>query len=89
MRSAFLLIAALATISMLSPAALGRGGGSQGSYSTSTHGHYATIGVERDSHGQIKRSEKAKDEFKKTHACPSTGKSFGACPGYVIDHITP
>lgn len=21
--------------------------------------------------------------------CPSTGKSFGPCPGYIIDHIVP
>ena len=26
-------------------------------------------------------------EFMKEHPCPSTGKSFGACPGYVVDHI--
>jgi len=29
----------------------------------------------------------AKHAFKHSHPCPSTGKSFGACPGYVIDHI--
>jgi hypothetical protein len=45
--------------------------------------------VPRDSHGRIERSEKAKDEFKKQHPCPSTGKSSGSCPGYVIDHVIP
>ena len=38
---------------------------------------------------KIKRSAKAKDNFKHLHPCPSTGKSSGPCPGYVIDHIKP
>jgi hypothetical protein len=46
-------------------------------------------GVQRDSHGKIVRSEKGKDNIKKQHPCPSTGKTSGSCPGYVIDHITP
>jgi hypothetical protein len=41
----------------------------------------------RDSHGKIERSKKAKDDFERTHPCPSTGKTSGACPGYVIDHV--
>lgn len=41
----------------------------------------------RNSKGKIKRSVAAKDVFKHSHPCPSTGKSSGACPGYVIDHI--
>jgi len=23
----------------------------------------------------------------KQHPCPSTGKTSGACPGYVVDHV--
>jgi hypothetical protein len=46
-------------------------------------------GVARDSKGHIARSSKAKDSFRHSHPCPSTGKSSGACPGYVIDHVTP
>lgn len=46
-------------------------------------------GVKRDPDGKIHRSAKAKDDFKKSHPCPSTGKSTGACPGYVIDHAVP
>jgi hypothetical protein len=42
-----------------------------------------------DSHGRIERSEKAKDDFKKQHPWPSTGKSSGSRPGYVIDHVVP
>jgi hypothetical protein len=52
-------------------------------------GSKAATGVKRDEHGKIARSGKAKDDFKKSHPCPSTGKSSGACPGYVIDHVTP
>ena len=47
----------------------------------------AAAGVKRDSHGRIARSQKAKDQFKKSHPCPATGKSSGACKGYVIDHV--
>ena len=28
-------------------------------------------------------------EFRKTHACPATGKFSGACPGWVVDHAYP
>ncbi len=28
-------------------------------------------------------------EFQRTHPCPSTGKTKGRCPGYVVDHIKP
>jgi hypothetical protein len=57
------------------------------SYTTRT---YSTGGaVQRDSHGELERSEAAKDAFKRSHPCPSTGKSSGACPGYVIDHVKP
>jgi len=43
----------------------------------------------RDAHGHIKRSASAIRTFKKLHPCPSTGKSKGKCPGFVIDHIVP
>jgi hypothetical protein len=58
--------------------------GSSHSYSSK-----ATPGIARDSHGRIARSQQARSEFKHSNPCPSTGKSSGACPGYVIDHITP
>lgn len=47
----------------------------------------AAAGVKRDSHGKIARSQQAKSDFKHQKPCPSTGKSTGACPGYVIDHV--
>ncbi|NCW93121.1 MAG: HNH endonuclease [Actinobacteria bacterium] len=37
----------------------------------------------------MKRSLEAKKAFKKIQPCPSTAKSFGPCPGYIIDHIIP
>ena len=35
------------------------------------------------------RSASVKREFQLTHPCPSTGRTSGACPGYVKDHIVP
>ena len=49
--------------------------------------HLADGGAPRDGHGKIKRSPAAKAAFKKSHPCPSNGKTSGACPGYVIDHV--
>lgn len=78
--------------------ALARGSGSSHSSGSHSSDHYsykghshskADPGVQRNSHGRIKRSPVAKDHFKKSHPCPSTGKSRGSCPGYVIDHVVP
>lgn len=27
--------------------------------------------------------------FHRKNSCPSTGRFFGACPGFVVDHIYP
>jgi 5-methylcytosine-specific restriction endonuclease McrA len=66
---------------------------SSSGHSAHASSHHATSkavqGVARDHHGKIKRSARAKDEFKHEQPCPSTGKSSGACPGYVIDHVNP
>lgn len=43
----------------------------------------------RDSRGRIIRSTIAMHDFQRAQPCPSTHKTTGACPGYVIDHITP
>jgi hypothetical protein len=42
---------------------------------------------ERDANGRIKRNPAARREFQKMHPCPATGRTTGACPGYVVDHI--
>lgn len=59
------------------------------SHAGSHKGAHAAAGVRRDSDGRIHGSTHAKDEFEKAHPCPSTGKSTGACQGYVIDHFRP
>ena len=53
------------------------------------NGHCKASGVTRDSHGHMKRSAQTKHEFEKRHPCPSTGKTSGACPGYVVDNVVP
>jgi hypothetical protein len=45
------------------------------------------IALKRDANGHIVRSEEARAHFMKLCACPSTGKTSGPCPGYVVDHI--
>ena len=41
----------------------------------------ATVAYARDS-AQVRA-------FRKSNPCPSTGKTTGACPGMVVDHIVP
>jgi hypothetical protein len=55
----------------------------------STVERHAFAPVARDSHGRIQRSASARNEFKRSSPCPATGRSKGACPGYVIDHVVP
>ena len=35
------------------------------------------------------RSASVKRESQLTHPCPATGRTSGACPGYVKDHVKP
>jgi hypothetical protein len=35
------------------------------------------------------RSASVMREFQLTHPCPATGRTSGACPGYVKDHVQP
>ena len=35
------------------------------------------------------RNSTVKRDFQRANPCPSTGKTKGACPGYVKDHIKP
>jgi hypothetical protein len=45
----------------------------------------------RDSHGKIKRSKRARDDFRKAQPCPG-GRDQGSthrCSGYVVDHVKP
>ena len=36
-----------------------------------------------------KRNPAMRSVFLSQNPCPSTGKTKGACPGYVVDHIVP
>ena len=44
-------------------------------------------GSARDVNGHIKRRSSARHAFMERHPCPSTGRTSGACPGYVVDHV--
>jgi hypothetical protein len=71
----------------------GEGSSRPHSKSTGSSYHKRTTGsggpgsAQRDSHGKIKRSAAAKAAFRHSHPCPSTGKTSGVCPGYVVDHV--
>ena len=43
--------------------------------------------LQSKSGSSTKRSKAERDEFMREHPCPSTGKTSGACPGYVVDHV--
>jgi 5-methylcytosine-specific restriction endonuclease McrA len=49
----------------------------------------AAPGIQRDSHGNIARDPRQLNSFKKQHPCPATGKTYGSCPGYTVDHVIP
>jgi hypothetical protein len=56
---------------------------------SSGHNRNYCTACARDSRGRIKRDPEAARAFKQSHPCPATGRSTGACPGYVIDHVKP
>ncbi len=56
---------------------------------TSHHSSHRATGEPRDRHGRIRRSRVARSSFEHSHPCPATGKSYGRCPGYVVDHVRP
>jgi hypothetical protein len=35
------------------------------------------------------RSRQTTIEFQHQHPCPSTGLTYGKCPGYIKDHVIP
>ena len=93
MKSIASIATALLFAALLAPSfayAKDPGSGSHSSHSSKhSGGHPKAKGVPRDTHGRIARSSSAKHDFQKSHPCPKTGKASGACPGYVIDHVTP
>ena len=83
--------------------ARGHGGGGHGTRSPSSHstrspthsGSHRTHSTggshSTRSHGtsRLKRDPAQRRAFERTHSCPSTGRTSGACPGYVVDHVMP
>lgn len=45
--------------------------------------------IRRDARGRIARSSDQRRSFMQQNPCPATGKSYGSCPGWIIDHINP
>ena len=82
-----LVACALAAVADVS-AAKSSGRNADASHHSPHKSNYAA-GVPRDAHGRIARVPRARNEFKRTHPCPATGRSSGSCPGYVIDHVQP
>jgi hypothetical protein len=92
----------LLVLSLILPATAFRGSHSSGRSSSHSSSHARTSkgnhhhsrrakssSVKRDSHGRIKRSSAARHAFQRQHPCPSTGRTSGRCPGYVVDHVRP
>lgn len=50
---------------------------------------YCTVEPKRTADGSILRRADVLAAFKKAHPCPSTGKTYGACRGWNIDHVIP
>jgi len=53
------------------------------------HRPAAVAPVQHTTQGQIVRSASARRQFEASRPCPATGRTTGACPGYVVDHIKP
>ena len=68
-----------------------KGGHSGSSYATGSHvtHNHSSSSAARDSHGRIKRDPAARSAFQHSNPCTATGKTSGACPGYVVDHSRP
>ena len=87
MRVSLFVAASLSAALILPISASANGGGAHRSYSTGTHRHAPAAGVTSNLHGHIARNPHAKEEFRRSHPCPATGKKYGACPGWVVDHV--
>lgn len=45
--------------------------------------------IARDVNGVIIRSSTVISTFKRIHPCPSTGLTYGSCPGWQVNHVIP
>ena len=81
--------ALLVVLACIAPSFTANGGGQMHpppAASSPSHSTFAPS-VRRDSHGKIARDSRALSAFKKQRPCPATGKTYGPCRGYVIDHV--
>ena len=83
----FILVTALALALTLPLPALSGSEHPSAAEASPPHTTRAAPGVTRHKHCHLERSRKARAAFMRSHPCPSTGKTSGACPGYVVDHI--
>src|SRR5690348_16098016 len=47
------------------------------------------LAIVPDANAATPRSPETPKEFQRLNPCPSTGKNYGGCPGYIRDHIIP
>ena len=88
----FIVAALLVACMCIVPPVIASSGGHSHTATVSTHSgshSKAAPWVHRDPHGKIARDPRQTNAFKKQHPCPSTGKTHGSCPGYVVDHVQP
>ncbi len=93
------LVVAIAFALLLQPGAVearGHGGASHSRRSSSSYGtSHRTRSSSTRSHGTRSHTSRSKRDpaerraFMRSHPCPSTGRTSGACPGYVVDHVVP
>ena len=50
---------------------------------------YAAQGFAFGSRRMIARRSTATERLKKQNPCPATNKTYGSCPGDIIDHVVP
>jgi hypothetical protein len=82
-----LLLFVIASILLAAPALPRSSAGHTRSTSTRRARSTKCASCARNSHGKIQRSAIAKRAFRKSNPCPSTGRTSGACSGYVVDHV--
>ena len=59
------------------------------SHGTSSHSSRSSGSTHRSSHGKYRRDPEQRARFMRQYPCPSTGRTSGACKGYVVDHVVP
>jgi hypothetical protein len=62
--------------------------GCGGSYADASYRERSST-IDRELHERAAKTQRAKDEFRKTHPCPEAGSTSGACPGFEIACVDP